>query len=101
MDCFASKEVKGRDGSMANRSGVANEEYTKLELEYGILGPKREEMLAWNLALRKHATMADDSDDSASSQSSKADFKKFWYQSEILSQCLKLSDCFLDMTGIR
>jgi hypothetical protein len=67
------QEVKGRDGSMANRSGVENEEYAKFRPEYGILGRKREETLAWNLALR----MADDCDDSASSQPSKADFKKF------------------------
>ncbi len=63
---------------MANRSGVENEEYAEFGQEYGILGRKREETLAWNLALR----MADDSDDSAFSQPSKADFKKFWYQAQ-------------------
>ena len=82
---------------MANRSGVENEEYAEFGPEYGILGRKREETLAWNLALR----MADDSDDSAFSQPSKADFKKFWYQAEILSQFLKYSVGFLGMTGIR
>jgi hypothetical protein len=100
MDFLRVQEVKGSDGSMANSSGFANEEYAKFGPEYGNLGRKREETFAWNLALRKRATMADHSDDSASSQPSKADFKKFWYQSEILSKLLKFSDCFLDMTGI-
>ncbi len=96
MDFWRVLEVKGRDGSMANRSGVENEEYAKFGPECGIPGRKREETLSWNLALR----MADDIDNSASSQPSKADSNKFWYQAEILSQFLKNSDCFLDMTGI-
>jgi hypothetical protein len=51
--------------------------------EYGIqvLGRKREE----TLALRKRAIMADHIYDSAASQPSKADFKKFWFESEILN----------------
>jgi hypothetical protein len=35
------QEVKGRDGSMVNRSGVENDEYAKFGPEYGILGRKR------------------------------------------------------------
>jgi hypothetical protein len=51
--------------------------------EYGIqvLGWKREE----TLALRKHAIIADHIYDSAASQPSKAYFKKFWFESEILT----------------
>jgi hypothetical protein len=51
--------------------------------EYGIqvLGWKREE----TLAPRKRATMADHTYDSAALQPSKADFKKFWFESEILN----------------
>ncbi len=52
-------------------------------LEYGI------QVLGWNreetLALRKRAIMADHIYDSAASQPSKAYFKKFWFESEILT----------------
>jgi hypothetical protein len=52
------QEVKGRDGSMANRNGIVDSKMSTIcGLEYGIqvLGRKREE----TLALRKHAIMAD------------------------------------------
>jgi hypothetical protein len=51
------------------------------EFEIQVLGRKREE----TLALCKRAIMADHFYDSATLKLSKAYFKKFWFESEILN----------------
>jgi hypothetical protein len=62
------------------------------------------EFKVWAGSVKRHwifnrAIMADDIYDSAALQPSMADFKKFWYEPKILNRFLKLSDCFLEMTG--
>jgi hypothetical protein len=60
---------------------IENEYNMLQEYVIQVLGWKREEMLA----LCKCAIMADHIYDSATSQPSKTDFKKFWFESEILN----------------